>query len=190
MRCFVAIELDDANRDMLARYIREDLPHTRDVRWCTPDQLHLSLKFLGQFEDQQLAAVQDIVMHGSAEIDAFTLRLSGLGAFPTPRNPRVLWCGAEDAGGACQRWLNIGDPRFSELGFAAETRAYHPHITLGRSKAPPGERALAAVLHQAQRPGGTPIAVRSVTLFESVLKPTGAEYRALLRAPLRASSPP
>jgi 2'-5' RNA ligase len=184
MRCFVAVELDRALRAPLLDLLRQQLPRTRDVRWCTEQQLHVTLKFLGDVADGQLSAVCDAVEGAARSVAPFALHLSGLGCFPSPRSPRVLWCGVEDPAGGCARWLELADPLFEELGFSREARAFHPHVTLGRSKGPGGGEVMRRVLGQLAVPPTPEMTVGQVVLFESRLSPRGAQYTARLTAPL------
>ncbi len=184
MRCFVAVELDRALRTPLVGLLRERLPRTRDVRWCTEQQLHVTLKFLGEVRDGQLPAVCDAVTAAARSVEPFALCLSGLGCFPSPRNPRVLWCGVEDTTGGCARWVERVDPLFEELGFPRETRAFHPHVTLGRSKGPGGAEVMRRVLEEISVAPGPEMTVGQVVLFESRLSPQGAQYTPQLKARL------
>ena len=184
MRCFVAIELDQPQRRPLVRLLRETLPRTRDVRWCSEQQLHVTLKFLGEVRDEQVPAICDAVAAASEFVKPFTLKLTDLGCFPSPRNPRVLWCGVADPTDGCARWLNLADPLFEELGFARETRAYHPHITLGRSKSAAGSRIICGVLDEVSAPAAPELAVKQVILYESRLLPSGAQYIPQFKAQL------
>ena len=184
MRCFVAVELEHALRSPLVRLLREQLPRTRDVRWCTEQQLHVTLKFLGEVRDGQLPAVCDAVAQAARRIEPFSLCLAGLGCFPSPRNPRVLWCGVEDAAVSCARWLELADPLFETLGFPRETRAFHAHVTLGRSKGPAGADVMRRVLEKVAPPPPREMTVEEVVLFESRLDPRGARYTPQLRARL------
>lgn len=184
MRCFVAVELADTLREPLVRLLRHELPATRDVRWCTPQQLHLTLKFLGEVGDNQLRQVSAAVSAAAEQVAPFSLKLGHLGCFPSARSPRVLWVGMEDPGGGCARWLAAAEKLFEPLGFARETRPFQPHVTLGRSRGPKGAELLRRVLAQ---PAGLPpreMTVREVVLFESRLDPRGARYLPQHRAPL------
>ncbi len=183
MRSFVAVELSDDCRAPLVRILRA-LPRQRDVRWCTTDQLHVTLKFLGEVDDARLPPVIDVVERISAAGAPFTIRLGRLGAFPSPRSPRVLWCGLEDPAGGCARWVQAADPLFEALGFPREDRAYTAHITLGRSKGPAGSAALAQALAAAGPVPPLELLVDHVVLFESRLRPSGAEYVPTARARL------
>lgn len=184
MRCFIAVELEQALRRPLLHLLREQLPRTRDVRWCTEQQLHVTLKFLGDVSDSQLPALCDAVAAASEFVQPFPVRLSGLGVFPSPRNPRVLWCGVEDSNRGCARWLELADPLFEELGFPREARAFHPHVTLGRSKNAGGSGVMRQVLDELDAPSTPEMTVGEVVLFESRLLPRGAQYTSLFRAPL------
>jgi 2'-5' RNA ligase len=188
MRCFVAVELEPALRRPLTRLLREQLPRTREVRWCTEQQLHVTLKFLGEVPDGQLSAVCDAVTAAAEAVEPFSLRLTGLGCFPSPRSPRVLWCGVEDPAGGCARWVDLADPLFEDLGFARETRKFHPHITLGRSKSPAGSDVMRRVLEEVPAPATPAMTVEEVVLFESRLAPGGAQYTPRLKARLGGPS--
>ena len=176
MRCFVAVELDPALRRPLVGLLRRQLPRTRDVRWCTEQQLHVTLKFLGEVSDGQLSAVCDVVAAAAEFVQPFSVRLSGLGCFPTVRNPRVLWCGVEDESDGCARWVELADPLFEDLGFPRETRRFHPHITLGRSKSPAGGDVMRRVLEEVSAPATPAMTVEQLVVFESRLAPGGAQY--------------
>ena len=184
MRCFVAIELDPALRRPLVRLLREQLPRTRDVRWCSEQQLHVTLKFLGEVADPQIAKVCEVVAAAAAQLQPFAVRLGGLGCFPSPNRARVLWCGIEDPAAGCQRWLTLADPLLAELGFERETRAYHAHITLGRSKARDGSAVIRRVLETVPAPPPNEMTVDHVVLFESRLGPGGARYYPVSTVPL------
>ena len=185
MRCFVAIELSPELRSPLVRLLRQ-LPRASGARWVTEDQLHVTLKFLGEVNEAQLPAVCEAIRTASSQVEPFRARLGPLGGFPSPRSPRVLWCGFDDPGGHCARWVELADPLLAELGFAAEARAFTPHITLGRSKSPDGTAALREVLEKTAAPQAGEMLAQQVTLFESRLSPQGAQYTPVCRAALGA----
>jgi 2'-5' RNA ligase len=185
MRSFVAVDLGPELRRPLVGLLKE-LPRTRDVRWCTQDQLHVTLKFLGEVDQARLKQVCDIVARSSRQLAPFQIRLSGLGGFPSPRSPRVLWCGIDDPSGSCARWVSLADPQFTALGFEAETRAFTPHITLGRSKSPQGAAAMREVLERTAALPAVEMTVSEIVLFESRLSPAGARYIRVQTSPLGA----
>ncbi|MEP0847881.1 MAG: RNA 2',3'-cyclic phosphodiesterase [Phycisphaerae bacterium] len=183
MRCFVAIELDLGAREALASLVR-NAPRSRDVRWCSPEQLHVTLKFLGDVDDALLPGVCDAVVNAAARVEPFTVALGEIGAFPNARSPRVLWCGLSDPSGGCAAWLRAADPAMEALGFEPERRALHPHITLARSRAGPGNAFLARMLAELPFPPARETSVEAVVLFQSTLDPRGVRYTPMLRAPL------
>lgn len=185
MRCFVAIELSDDVKRPLLRLLDERLPRGRGVRWCSPQQLHLTLKFLGEVEQSQLTGVRRALDAASAQLPPFELTLATLGVFPQPERPRVFWVGVDDPAEGCGRWLAAADPLFAELGFASEQRAFTPHITLGRSKSPEGGKLMRSLLSSLPKPGSPTMTADHVVLFESRLRPSGAEYRPVHSAALR-----
>jgi 2'-5' RNA ligase len=184
MRCFVAIEPDPAVRRTISRFIRERLPSTRDARWCGVDQIHITLKFLGDVDETRLRQVCDIVSQTAAELTRFELHAHGLGCFPPRGSPRVMWLGVDDPAGHCAKWVATADGRLTEFGFEAERRAFTPHITLGRAKNPAGGALLANVVETLDGPPPMTFRVQSLTLFESELTPAGARYSCVLNAPL------
>ncbi len=183
MRTFIAVELEPAVQRPLLKLLR-NLPRLTDVRWVTEHQLHVTLKFLGDVADSQISRVCDIVRRTSAQIEPFPLRVHGLGCFPGPRNPRVLWSGIEDETGSCARWVQLADPLFEEMNFKPETRGFTPHLTLGRSRSTTGSNGLQRVLAEATPPDSPEMLVQEVVVFESRLLPGGAQYHALARLPL------
>ncbi len=164
--------------------LSEELPRSRDVRWCNEQQLHVTLKFLGDARDEQVPGICEAISTASSFIEPFSLRLAGLGCFPSPANPRVLWCGLDDPESGCARWLDLADPLLEELGFPREGRAYHPHITLGRGKTPAGGKLIRGVLEKTAAPEAPAMTVAEVVLFESRLTPGGARYTPRFKARL------
>jgi 2'-5' RNA ligase len=132
MRLFVALNLPKKERERIyraARPLREgDIP----VRWLDPEHFHVTLKFLGEVRRERIPAVEEAVTRVASETRAFTTTLGGFGAFPTIRRPRVVWLGV----GATPELRCLKQDiewALGEIGFEAETRAFHPHVTLGRA---------------------------------------------------------
>jgi 2'-5' RNA ligase len=184
MRCFVAIELSDAVRRPLERLLAARATRHRDVRWCTGSQLHITLEFLGDVDEDRLAALHGALATAAARVAPFDIRLAGWGAFPAARRPRVLWCGVDDPAGGAARWMTTAEPLLTELGFPAEERPFTPHVTLARSRGQAGAALLEQVLRALPPLAAPAQRVSDVVLFESVLRPAGAEYRVVERVAL------
>lgn len=162
----------------------QGMPRATGVRWCNDRQLHITLKFLGDVSDTQLPDVCKVVEDACAQVAPFNIRVRGLGVFPAPQNPRVLWCGVEDPTASCRRWVELADPGFTALRFKREARAFTPHITLGRSRSTPGAQVLRRVLDETKAPETAEMEVHQVLVFESHLRPGGAHYEPLATVPL------
>lgn len=99
----------------------------------------------------------------------------------------MLWCGIDDPSGGCARWVDWADRLFAEFGFERESRAFTPHVTIGRSKTREGSEVLRQVHESATALPADEMTVESVVLFESRLRPEGAQYIPVATAPLGRS---
>jgi RNA 2',3'-cyclic 3'-phosphodiesterase len=178
MRTFITVPLPPECHSLLAELQGKMRPLGADVRWVAVSSIHLTLKFLGEIDP---ALVPQLVasLRGSASGEpAFKLSLTGLGGFPSLRNPRVIWCGlAGDTErlGALQSKV---EKTCSDLGFPPEAREFHPHLTLGRVQ---GKRNLQSVLDYIKIAPAFEQAFDAdcFHLYKSVLSPRGATYTVL-----------
>jgi 2'-5' RNA ligase len=169
----------------LAQEIDALRPHAGAIAWVAPDNLHITLKFLGSLDEARLADVVATIA-SVVTTPAFDVLLRGLGAFPAPARPRVIWAGAADAP-AFTDLATALEGGFAGLGFPPEERGFTPHVTLGRVREPRRDPALAAMLcAAATRPFGT-LRVARVSLMRSDLSPRGARYTELHGWPLAGS---
>src|SRR5579885_1537641 len=180
MRCFVAVDVAAGVRAVLARtqeVLRRAAP-SADVRWTRPEGLHVTLKFLGEVPEARCAEVAAVLSGVAAAHRAVGVLARGLGGFPGAGRPRVLWAG-----------LARGGAELAPLGFAAETRPFQGHVTLGRVRSARGLAALAAALarHAEEEIGAW--TVSELVLYRSRLSPAGARYEALARLPLGGGDP-
>ena len=174
MRLFVALNLPKKERDRIyrvSRLLREcELP----VRWVEPEHYHVTLKFLGEVPEDRMDGVQDALNHVASTTVKLDLAVEGFGAFPTIRRPQVIWVGIEPSSALrCLKqdveWALMG------CGFERETRAFHPHLTLGRADAKGGAGAFrglddkaASLTYRGQ------VKVRKLDLMRSQLSKSGA----------------
>jgi RNA 2',3'-cyclic 3'-phosphodiesterase len=185
MRTFVAINVPKKQRDRIHRATRVLREQDYPVRWVEPDRFHLTLKFLGQVRRESIPHVEGALERIARATGAFTMDFGGFGAFPTIRRPRVLWAGVEPS--PALRCLKQDlEWTLSDLGFERETRAFHPHLTLGRatSGAGPGAfRGLDTLAEGLEFKGE--VKVWKVDLMESFLSSSGPRYDVLSSFPLR-----
>jgi len=176
MRLFIAINIPKKERERIhrsARILREqDYP----VRWVKADLFHLTLKFLGDVRPGSLPTIESVLERVGRGTDPFDLEIGGFGAFPTIRRPRVLWLGVEPS--PALRCLKQDlEWALSDHGFERETRAFHPHFTLGRATANDGAGAFRGLDDLAPKLGYQSEAkVRKVDLMESHLSASGPRY--------------
>lgn len=176
---------------MLAEEIRARLaaevdrlrPLGREVAWVGRDNVHLTLKFLGGVEAARLAAVTAALSAAVAPRGAFRLALSGLGAFPSPARPRVVWAGVGEGAAAAGDLASRVDAALVPLGFPRESRPFSAHVTLGRVRTPRLDRRLGEALASAGGALGGQ-RVTYVSLMRSQLSPSGARYTELAALPL------
>lgn len=192
MRAFIAIDLPERVREALAQIqseLRVSLAHLdsakrdRDshIRWSRPEAIHLTLKFLGEISDAQVAQVtDDLAAFGSFK--SFPIEVKGFGFFPGPARPRVLWAGVEAPPDLAQLAGRIED-RMEKLGFLAEQRSFNPHLTLARFNDPRPNPSLRALVDQQANPSFGKFEASEFFLFESKLSPHGAAYHKVERFP-------
>ena len=197
VRAFVAVDLGPEAKDAaraLQRQLDEALPRG-GVRWTRPDQLHLTLRFLGGVLATSLPELCQALDGALRGAPPFRLRLDTLGAFPSSRAPRVLWLGLE---GDLPRLRDV-QARVAQAAAAfgehQEARPFHPHLTLGRVNRPEAAvgRAFQAWVAQAASPAPCAWEVEAVRLIQSRLRPAGAVYAELARFALAGAaggSPP
>lgn len=149
------------------------------------DNLHVTLKFLGEVPAPTAAAVAAALADVAACTSAFDLAVEGLGAFPTPTRPRVVWAGLGRGASATAGLAGAVDAALARLGFEREARDFSGHVTLGRVREPRRDPALAAALAAGERRAFGTWRVDAVALMKSELHPKGARYTALGRWPLQ-----
>ena len=185
MRAFIAIDLDPAIKATLSDFVKGlKKINDRDVSWVRENALHLTIKFLGEIKDGHLDSITTFLAEITRSVHSFPLVLKGTGFFPTnPRTIRVLWIGVFEQPTLMGLQREI-DFRLQTQGFPAENIPFHPHLTLGRVKAPQKLRDILAELERHQYSAFGQMSVNRITLFESRLKPNGAEYSVLGEFPL------
>ena len=185
LRLFVAINLDPSLKASLAE-IQARLKATQaPVSWVKPEQLHLTLKFLGEVAEATLPALRDTLGRCLAEVSAFSLSFSQLGTFPPKGTPRVIWMGVSEGGQEVEKLHGRIEEALHPLGFPREDRPLHPHLTLGRVKGARHLQLLLEHLHSTEVEELGRMRVQCVDLMRSELHPQGAIYTLVHRVPLK-----
>jgi 2'-5' RNA ligase len=177
MRLFVALEIPTAVRENLAdllKTLRAVLPQTR---WVRPENLHVTLKFMGAMPETKLAAIRS-ALAGVRCDQPVTVDFRGLGFFPDGKHPRVFWAGIEASENLKTLVADI-EKTTEKLGSPREQRPFSPHLTLARFEHPQlPEKLRAAIQENLARDLGS-LRTNQFHLIESKLKPSGAEYTTL-----------
>ncbi len=183
IRSFVAIELPDEAKGGLARLRRElERDEHRFVKWVDPGGIHLTLKFLGNIPSRRVTEITEAIKKAAQGLSPFLLEISGLGAFPSPKQPRVVWVGV---GGELDKLSTLQqniDSALATLGFAREERSFVPHLTVARVRegAPASERGrFGELASSATFDGKYDVEVSAIKLMRSQLTPAGAIYTCL-----------
>jgi 2'-5' RNA ligase len=158
-----------------------------DVRWLEPAALHLTLKFLGQVADARVPEV--VAALAGVRAAPIALAAAGLGGFPSLGRARVLWAGLACGGPELTALAAAVDRVLASLGFAAETRPFHAHVTIGRVRSPRKLAAVAAALRAADETEFGSWTADEMVLYQSRLRSTGAVYEVVSRMPLRDDRP-
>ena len=179
MRTFIAINLNEEIKERLYFFLLELKRVSQNIKWVKKEGMHLTLKFLGEIGEEKRMKIESVLKAISQKYSPFPLRLEGTGTFPTgKKNPRVIWVRIEGNQSLKSLQVELED-ELEKLGFPKEKREFHPHLTLGRVKIP---SYLGGVLSHLERERETcfgEMKVHKITFFQSILKPTGAEYKAL-----------
>ena len=189
IRTFVAIEIPEllkAKLDRSVEALRSSVVGDL-VRWVRPDSMHLTLKFLGEIEQLQVNAIEQILDRIAGGFSEFGLEMAGFGCFPNKKRPRVIWVGFDAAASELLRLQAELTGRLEVIGFEGDRWDYHPHMTLGRVRkelSAADSRILSDWAKEAQIETVGKFQVESISLIHSVLEPGGAVYTRLHSAGL------
>ena len=188
IRAFVAVDLEPQTVQKIAGAIDLIRPRIPGIRWLAQGNFHLTLKFLGDIDEAKVEPIAAALEHDLCPFSSCTINAKGLGVFPDLKRPRILWVGL--VGEELNALAAAVEKALIPLGFAAEKRAFAPHLTVGRWREFKGSpQQLREAMANWQNHEFGPTRVTEVILFQSVLKPEGAVYRRLKVIALRNRAP-
>jgi RNA 2',3'-cyclic 3'-phosphodiesterase len=185
MRLFVAIELSQAARRALSATQEKLKSQCPDVRWILPEQLHLTVKFLGDVADGDVVTVSEALEQAAVQAKPFIMRTGECGCFPERGAVRIVWTKAVEEHGLLAECVAAVEAQIEPLGFPREHRPFAAHITIGRVREDRSQGKLREIV-QANRGKEIDQDVLSLTLMSSALSPKGSTYTAVSRAKLGA----
>lgn len=175
MRTFLAVEIPEHSRRLIDNFIQIQAKRELPIKWVRFENLHITLKFLGEIDEGRKQGILPVVADVAKEYRPFTVQLAGLGCFPGPRNPRVLWVGAKQGSEELHEIATELEKALTKFGIKAEQR-FHAHLTIGRIKK---HCKVDDIL--AQPISSEPFEADSITLFKSTLRPEGPTYEGLCK---------
>jgi 2'-5' RNA ligase len=183
-RVFCAIEIPEPVRQNVLQHIaslKEAVPDAK-ASWGRDANLHLTLKFLGEIPQSSVADISTAASRAVAGLEPFSIRLEQTGVFPKQGQPRVLWIGLNDSGKLGELHARLEDES-ANVGFAKDSRPFHPHLTVARLRQPRHARTLAAT-HRESEFEPAEIAVAELLVIRSELSSQGSKYTVVSRHPL------
>lgn len=188
VRAFLAIDPPDAVIRKIAA-IQDALKKSisGSIGWVRPQGIHLTLKFFGDIDREEIGIISGVVAGHAAAAPALKLDIQGLGVFPNARRPRVLWIGV---GGETAKLIGLQqaiDGGLEARGFQRQERPFRAHLTLARIKSPQGLAGIDRMLTENGNESAGSFEAKGLTLFKSELTPQGAIYTVLADFPFQGS---
>lgn len=184
MRCFISVNLDETLKGEIHKAIEKLREGKADVKWVPAENLHITLKFLGNADKETVARLEERLSPLAERYESFYMSLRGIGLFPDRRRPRVVWIDLINAGRLADIQKDIEQTALP-LGFEREDRPFSPHLTIGRIRSQRGINPLLGAIETLKDKDFGNIEVNAVSLMKSDLKPTGAQYTTLAEFHLR-----
>jgi len=190
LRSFIAVEVPAEVQNAIAREtaaLRKALPKPL-VRWVAPQNVHLTLKFLGDVSLANLERLAEGLRVVTAAHQPFSMRVSRIGAFPNPHQPRVIWIGLEAPASLADLQRGV-EATAARLGYTTEKRSFSPHLTIGRvgqNLSSADQQRIRTALEAASVGALGEVRVEALHIFKSDLRPTGSVYTCLYSLPMKS----
>ncbi|MCH8988956.1 MAG: RNA 2',3'-cyclic phosphodiesterase [Chloroflexi bacterium] len=188
VRSFIAIPVPSAGIEALEEAVKNLGPEIgKYVRWVRSESIHLTLKFMGDIPAGMVERVLEALPPVAARFSPIDLSISGLGVFPNPRRPRVLWAGVHGDLEALSSLQLAIDDAVGKLGLPKEQRAFSPHLTLGRVRRDVAEgqlRRIGQAVAAGELKGAPPWTADTVNLMRTELDPAGSRHYLVGSAPI------
>ena len=185
LRTFIAVDVSAAVRRRAGELIAQLQGTQANVKWVATENMHWTLKFLGETRSRDVPDVCSAVADAVRPLSPFALHAGGAGAFPTASRPRTVWLGVSGGEAQMVQLHDAIDEALSELGYRSEHRRFQPHLTIGRvRRSPRGILELGTLITEQAEFDAGEMPVAEVVFFSSQLKPSGPVYQTLGRAEL------
>lgn len=182
LRLFAALDIPEEVRERIAKAVSRNAGLLPQARWVRKENLHLTLKFIGEFPLERLGGLVDIVEAKALNGEPFTVALKGCGGFPSPGKARVIWVGMGKGQKEAASLAAELDSGLAKVGVGRETRPFRGHLTLARLRNPLDcSPCLASLEEDLAGLEDMDFMISEITLYRSFLRPGGPEYVPLRR---------
>ncbi len=179
IRSFIAFPIDDSIKEHIREIQKEFKQLSCDIKWVEPKNIHVTLKFLGDIEENQVEPICQCIASVFQNTKEITTRLTTIGTFPERHSPRVVWVGMEDKNKTIENMANSLETALTKLGFEKDTRSFQSHITIGRIRSSKNLILLLNKINNYSLSCNYPLIINAVHLYKSTLSPSGPEYQKL-----------
>lgn len=183
LRLFIAIDIPEHIKREIGELIDILKKYDTDVKWIIPENIHITLKFLGATSETLVTQIRESLLPIVSSYEPFYINIQSTGVFPNEKYPRVLWIGIVDSD-LLKELRDSIENTLSLLGFRRDDKEFHPHLTLGRVRAQKGMISLMKELTLFRDKRFGDFLIDQVKLMKSELKSKGAEYTCLYTIPL------
>lgn len=180
IRAFIAVEINNQAKQKISKLISILKKSDADAKWATEDQMHLTLKFLGNVNKDKIQEISEAISVISNNFKSFAVSFSEIGAFPNTSHPRVIWLGIGKGAESLKMLNDETEAALEKLGFVKESREFEPHLTLARIRSSKNISNLIKLVGEINCTIRDEVPIHKLTLFQSSLNPKGAVYSVLL----------
>ncbi len=179
IRSFIAVKIPRNVTEHIGKIQEEMKKYSLKMRWASPENIHLTLKFLGDIQPGDVKPVREAMEETAAGFCRMTLTAGGVGVFPGIRRPRVVWIGLKGNTPELIGMQKKLDNRLKEIGYTPEKRGFKGHLTVGRARGNLDPKTVTELISEFSGFETEPFPVEEIVLFRSDLKPKGAVYTPL-----------
>lgn len=181
IRSFIAIEIPDGLKNDALEIQKKFKACNADASWTRMEGMHLTLKFLGNVEEEKIEGIKRVLEGIAGATQRFKIKIGGVGVFPNQKMPRVIWIGIKNEDGMLDGLHKRIDAELSEMCFEKEGRDFKPHLTLGRMRSQKGREGIIKLLGEFKDKEIGVFTASEMRLIKSDLQPQGAAYTELAR---------
>ncbi|MEW6040493.1 MAG: RNA 2',3'-cyclic phosphodiesterase [Elusimicrobiota bacterium] len=190
MRLFASVEVTDDVKNIAYRIIENLKKANADVKWVEKENLHITMKFLGEQPDEKLIKIKEALKLAASNSQRCKIKIENIGTFPGSKNIRVIWLGVTAEIDKLKLLAQNVDESLSKINFEKEKREFSPHLTIGRVRSNKNISKLSDTIELLQKDellnkNTNSVDVNELVLFQSKLSPHGPEYSVIERFHLK-----